>query len=60
MCSPDASDYGQMKVYREDPLEVAREFETQTWNICTCRSGRSEKGKVVNWEVIEEFRGKRR
>ena len=52
-------DYGQMKVYREDPLEVAREFEDADLEyLHLIDLDGAKKGKVVNWEVIEEIQGK--
>ena len=52
-------DYGQMKVYREDPLEVAREFEDADLEyLHLVDLDGAKKGKVVNWEVIEEIQGK--
>jgi phosphoribosylformimino-5-aminoimidazole carboxamide ribotide isomerase len=52
-------DYGQMKVYREDPLEVAREFENADLEyLHLVDLDGAKKGKVVNWEVIEEIQGK--
>jgi phosphoribosylformimino-5-aminoimidazole carboxamide ribotide isomerase len=52
-------DYGQMKVYREDPLEVAREFEDADLEyLHLVDLDGAKKGEVVNWEVIEEIQGK--
>lgn len=52
-------DYGQMKVYREDPVEVAREFEDADLEyLHLIDLDGAKKGKVVNWEVIEEIQGK--
>ncbi|HMI64432.1 MAG TPA: 1-(5-phosphoribosyl)-5-[(5-phosphoribosylamino)methylideneamino]imidazole-4-carboxamide isomerase [Cyclobacteriaceae bacterium] len=52
-------DYGQMKVYRENPLEVAREFENADLEyLHLVDLDGAKKGKVVNWEVIEEIQGK--
>src|SRR5882757_11244494 len=49
-------DYGQMKVYREDPLEVAKEFEKADIEyLHLVDLDGAKKGKVVNWEVIEEI-----
>lgn len=52
-------DYGQMKVYREDPLEVAREFEDADLEyLHLIDLDGAKKGKVVNWKVIEEIQEK--
>ncbi len=52
-------DYGQMKVYREDPLEVAREFqEANLEYLHLVDLDGAKKGKVVNWKVIEEIQEK--
>jgi len=52
-------DYGQMKVYREDPIEVAREFEKADLEyLHLIDLDGAKKGKVVNWEVIEEIQEK--
>ncbi len=52
-------DYGQMKVYREDPLEVAKEFEDADLEyLHLIDLDGAKKGKVVNWEVIEEIQEK--
>ena len=52
-------DYGQMKVYREDPLEVAKEFEHADLEyLHLVDLDGAKKGKVVNWEVIEEIQEK--
>src|SRR5271154_2785809 len=49
-------DYGQMKVYREDPLEVAKEFENADLEyLHLVDLDGAKKGKVVNWKVIEEI-----
>src|SRR5882672_5364922 len=52
-------DYGKMKVYRENPVEVAREFEDADLEyLHLIDLDGAKKGKVVNWEVIEEIQGK--
>jgi phosphoribosylformimino-5-aminoimidazole carboxamide ribotide isomerase len=52
-------DYGQMKVYREDPLEVAKEFESADLEyLHLVDLDGAKKGKVVNWKVIEEIQEK--
>ncbi len=52
-------DYGQMKVYREDPLEVAREFERADLEyLHLVDLDGAKKGKVVNWTVVEEIQEK--
>jgi phosphoribosylformimino-5-aminoimidazole carboxamide ribotide isomerase len=47
-------DYGQKKIYHEDPLAVAAEFENaglEFLHVVDLDGARS--GKVVNWDVIE-------
>jgi phosphoribosylformimino-5-aminoimidazole carboxamide ribotide isomerase len=52
-------DYGQMKVYREDPVEVAMEFEEADLEyLHLVDLDGAKKGKVVNWKVIEEIQEK--
>jgi len=52
-------DYGKMKVYREDPLEVAKEFEDANLEyLHLVDLDGAKKGKVVNWEVIEAIQEK--
>jgi phosphoribosylformimino-5-aminoimidazole carboxamide ribotide isomerase len=52
-------DYGQMKVYREDPLEVAKEFENADLEYMHLVDlDGAKKGSVVNWKVIEEIQEK--
>ena len=51
-------DYGRMKVYREDPLEVAKEFEDADLEyLHLVELDGARKGKVVNWKVIEDIQG---
>lgn len=52
-------DYGKMKVYREDPSEVAREFEDADLEyLHLVDLDGAKKGKVVNWRVIESIQQK--
>ncbi len=47
-------DYGKMKVYREDPVEVAKEFEDADLEyLHLVDLDGAKKGKVVNWKIIE-------
>lgn len=49
-------DYGKMKVYRESPLEVAKEFEAaglEYLHLVDLDGAR--KGKVVNWNIIDSI-----
>lgn len=49
-------DFGKAKVYREDPLEVAREFEDADLEyLHLVDLDGARKGKVVNWSVIESI-----
>ena len=49
-------DFGKMKVYREDPLEVAQEFEEADLEyLHLVDLDGARKGKVVNWSVIEDI-----
>lgn len=49
-------DYGKAKVYREDPLEVAKEFEDADLEyLHLVDLDGARKGKVVNWSVIEDI-----
>lgn len=49
-------DYGKMKVYREDPVEVAREFEEADLEyLHLVDLDGAKKGKVINWGVIESI-----
>ena len=49
-------DYGKMKVYRENPVEVAKEFEAADLEyLHLVDLDGAKKGKVVNWEVIESI-----
>jgi phosphoribosylformimino-5-aminoimidazole carboxamide ribotide isomerase len=49
-------DFVKMKVYREDPLEVAKEFEDADLEyLHLVDLDGARKGKVVNWSVIESI-----
>ncbi len=49
-------DYGKVKVYREDPVEVAKEFEAADLEFLHLVDlDGAKKGKVVNWRVIEKI-----
>jgi phosphoribosylformimino-5-aminoimidazole carboxamide ribotide isomerase len=49
-------DFGKAKVYRENPLEVAREFEDADLEyLHLVDLDGARKGKVVNWSVIESI-----
>jgi phosphoribosylformimino-5-aminoimidazole carboxamide ribotide isomerase len=49
-------DYGKMKIYREDPVEVAREFEDADLEyLHLVDLDGAKKGKVVNWRIIESI-----
>lgn len=52
-------DYGKMKIYREDPVDVALEFQNADLEyLHLVDLDGAKKGKVVNWEVIEEIQAK--
>ena len=52
-------DFGQMKVYRDDPVEVALEFQNADLEyLHLVDLDGAKKGKVVNWNVIEEIQEK--
>jgi phosphoribosylformimino-5-aminoimidazole carboxamide ribotide isomerase len=47
-------DYGQMKIYREDPVEVAKEFEDADLEyLHLVDLDGAKKGRVINWKIIE-------
>ncbi len=49
-------DYGKMKVYRENPVEVAKEFEEADLEyLHLVDLDGAKKGRVVNWKVIESI-----
>jgi phosphoribosylformimino-5-aminoimidazole carboxamide ribotide isomerase len=52
-------DYAKMKVYRQDPVDVAKEFEDADLEyLHLIDLDGAKKGKVVNWKVIEEIQSK--
>ncbi|MBS1949666.1 MAG: Phosphoribosylformimino-5-aminoimidazole carboxamide ribotide isomerase [Cytophagales bacterium] len=52
-------DFGQMKVYRKNPAEVALEFQDVGMEyLHLVDLDGAKKGKVVNWKVIEEIQDK--
>jgi len=49
-------DYGQTKVYRDDPVDVAKEFEdAELKYLHVVDLEGAKKGKVVNWRAIEDI-----
>ncbi len=49
-------DYGKMKVYREDPVEVAKEFENADLEyLHLVDLDGAKKGRVTNWKIIESI-----
>ncbi|CAN5347430.1 1-(5-phosphoribosyl)-5-[(5-phosphoribosylamino)methylideneamino]imidazole-4-carboxamide isomerase [soil metagenome] len=49
-------DYGKMKIYRENPVEVAKEFEDADLEyLHLVDLDGAKKGKVVNWKIIESI-----
>ncbi len=49
-------DYGQMKVYKTDPAEMAREFEEADLKyLHVVDLEGAKKGKVVNWKALHEI-----
>ena len=49
-------DYGKMKVYRENPVDVAKEFEEADLEyLHLVDLDGAKKGKVINWKVIESI-----
>jgi phosphoribosylformimino-5-aminoimidazole carboxamide ribotide isomerase len=49
-------DYAKMKVYREDPVEVAKEFQDADLEyLHLVDLDGAKKGEVVNWKVIQEI-----
>ena len=49
-------DYGQSKVYRDDPVDVAKEFEDADLKyLHVVDLDGAKKGKVVNWKAIEDI-----
>ena len=52
-------DFGQMKIYREDPVDVALEFQQADLEyLHLVDLDGAKKGKVVNWSIIEDIQGK--
>jgi phosphoribosylformimino-5-aminoimidazole carboxamide ribotide isomerase len=48
--------YGQMKVYRDDPVNVAKEFEeAELKYLHVVDLEGAKKGRVVNWDALEEI-----
>ncbi|MBS1490433.1 MAG: 1-(5-phosphoribosyl)-5-[(5-phosphoribosylamino)methylideneamino]imidazole-4-carboxamide isomerase [Bacteroidetes bacterium] len=51
--------FGQMKVYRENPTEVALEFQNAGLEyLHLVDLDGAKKGKVVNWKVIDDIQSK--
>ena len=49
-------DFGQMKVYREDPVDVALEFQDADMEyLHLVDLDGAKKGHVVNWKIIEDI-----
>jgi phosphoribosylformimino-5-aminoimidazole carboxamide ribotide isomerase len=49
-------DYGKMKVYRENPVEVAKEFEDADLEyLHLVDLDGAKKGRVVNWKIVESI-----
>lgn len=49
-------DYGKVKIYRENPVEVAKEFEDAGIEyLHLVDLDGAKKGKVVNWRAIEKI-----
>jgi len=52
-------DYGQKKIYNENPLEVAKQFEDAGLNrLHLVDLDGAKQGKVKNWKVLETIAGK--
>ncbi|GHN01901.1 1-(5-phosphoribosyl)-5-[(5-phosphoribosylamino) me thylideneamino] imidazole-4-carboxamide isomerase [Cytophagales bacterium WSM2-2] len=52
-------DFGQVKVYREDPVDVALEFqEADMEYLHLVDLDGAKKGRVMNWGIIEEIQSK--
>jgi phosphoribosylformimino-5-aminoimidazole carboxamide ribotide isomerase len=48
--------FGQMKVYRDDPVNVAKEFEeAELKYLHVVDLEGAKKGRVMNWEALEEI-----
>lgn len=49
-------DYGKMKIYREDPVDVALEFQNADLEyLHLVDLDGAKKGRVINWNVIEDI-----
>ncbi len=49
-------DYGSMKIYRDNPVEVAKEFEDADLEyLHLVDLDGAKKGKVINWRIIESI-----
>jgi phosphoribosylformimino-5-aminoimidazole carboxamide ribotide isomerase len=52
-------DFGKMKIYREDPVDVALEFqEADLEYLHLVDLDGAKKGRVINWKVIEEIQSR--
>ena len=52
-------DYGQKKIYNEDPLEVAKEFEgVGLRHLHLVDLDGAKARHIVNWKVLERLAGK--
>src|SRR5882724_1964598 len=52
-------DFGQMKIYREEPVDVALEFQNADIEyLHLVDLDGAKKGKVVNWDVVEDIQAK--
>jgi phosphoribosylformimino-5-aminoimidazole carboxamide ribotide isomerase len=52
-------DYGQKKIYNEDPLEVAKQFEgVGLMRLHLVDLDGAKAGKVINWKVLEKIANK--
>lgn len=52
-------DYGQVKVYNDDPVDVAKQFEDANLEyLHLVDLDGAKQGKVVNWDVINEIQAK--
>lgn len=52
-------DFGQMKVYREDPVEVALEFQNANLKyLHLVDLDGAKKGEIVNWDIISQIQEK--
>ena len=52
-------DYAQVKVYNDDPVDVAKQFEDANLEyLHLVDLDGAKQGKVVNWDVIQEIQAK--